>query len=195
MAFTQRRFQFPSWNVVPKPKTKFLDTNQKVRKNSKSNSAKIDEIGTVMDNLITNISVFIGFWSTCLCESSFVPKDKPLVKFWRQQCELTALIWNKGKEEVIRELYLALGLTVSPTLDLYLNRQQNKKRMEQIRNTGIDFKKRNKKIKSQDSKQRTKDKDLSKKRKDTYTSNSKKSTIKNLPTPAIQSSFIPKGQN
>ena len=108
VAFTQ----FPSWNVVPKPKTEIprQTTNQKVRKNSKSNSAKIDEIGTVMENLITNISVFIGFWSNCLCESfnslrtSFVPKEKPLVKFWRQQCELTALIWNKGKEVYYQSL-------------------------------------------------------------------------------------------
>ena len=197
-AFTQRRFQFPSWNVAPRPKPKFLDVNQKVRKNSKSNSLKIGEIGTVMNNLIANISVFIGFWSTCLCESfnalrtRFVPKDKPLVKYWRQQCELTALIWNKGSEEVVRELYQELGINVSPALDLLLRRQENKKRMEQIRHTGIDFKKREKQLKSQDSKQRGKDKDISKIRKDTYTSNSKKSTIKNLPSnPTEQSTSIP----
>ena len=80
------------------------------------------------ENIVFDKNIWLSLINAL--RTRFVPKDKPLVKYWRQQCELTALIWSKGSEEVVRELYQELGINVSPALDLLLRRQENKKRME-----------------------------------------------------------------
>ena len=118
-----------------------------------------------------------------------MPKDKPLIKYWRQKCELSALIWNLGKEEVVRLLYQSLNIEVSPSLELRLKRQEHKKEMERVRHAGISFKKRAKQLANKAGKQREKELALSKERRDEYTANSKKSTLNNLTPRPPASSF------
>ena len=78
----------------------------KIRKNMKVNTAKLDEIEGAINKLIANIDVFNHFWSTCLLESfnasrvKLVPKDKPLIKYWRQKVRVERLdfgIWGKKR--------------------------------------------------------------------------------------------------
>ena len=195
VSFSFRREKNDTIKLLPKVKPKWIDENKKVRKNMKTNTAKLDQIEGAINKLIANIDVFIHFWSTCLLESfnasrvKLVPKDKPLIKYWRQKCELSALIWNLGKEEVVRLLYQSLNIEVSPSLELRLKRQEHKKEMERVRHAGISFKKRAKQLANKAGKQREKELALSKERRDEYTANSKKSTLNNLTPRPPASSF------
>eukprot|EP01088_Endostelium_zonatum_P014855 TRINITY_DN3404_c0_g1_i1.p1 TRINITY_DN3404_c0_g1~~TRINITY_DN3404_c0_g1_i1.p1 ORF type:complete len:568 (+),score=65.79 TRINITY_DN3404_c0_g1_i1:116-1819(+) len=154
----------------------------------KSNAQKVQEIEQAINKLNANISRFAHFWSTCLVEScnalraKLIDKDKAVLQYYREKTELSAMIWNEGKEEVFRMIYKSFNLKLTPALENYLQKRSHKHKMDVIRMSSLKYKKRDKEINTKKTKQAGKEKEVSKKYRDNYKSKSKKSTLDSLPS-------------
>ena len=171
------------WINIAKPAHVTKSKKTGTSKTKKSNAERIKEVKEAIGKVTMNIEKFAHFWSTCLVEScnalraKLIDKDKGVFKYYREKTELSALLWNEGREEVFKRIYTSFNLQLTPALDKFIQQRTHKKKMDKIRRSSLIFKKRDKVINANKTKKAVKEKEVSKKTRDSYKSKNQKSTI------------------